>query len=118
MFINDRAAHRVGDTVLCGSQGALVSGSPNVIIGQRGGQAVHGGSAAPLGPAYDGGFILHYEGTDEPVPYRRYRITRANGDVFEGRTNALGRTVVIASDEQEDLRIEVFDDDDDEADEE
>jgi uncharacterized Zn-binding protein involved in type VI secretion len=53
VFINGKGAHRMGDQNRhCGGMGQLVEGSPNVIVGETGGQ---GGSSAGGGGASSAG---------------------------------------------------------------
>ena len=114
MFINDIAAHRVQDaTTHCGGTGVLIVGSPNVIIGNYGGGS--GGWQTPPSPSdqrYEGGFEVFYEHTGRPAAGLRYRITTATGQVYEGVTNAHGRTISIDSDKDEDIELEVYYDED------
>lgn len=113
VFINDIPAHRVQDsTIHCGGTGALVIGSPNVIIGNYGGPTKFDSGRPPLpsNTPYIGGFLLVYEGTDTPVVGRRYVIYREDGTSFEGVTNERGRTVVIETEKSEQIRVEVLED--------
>ena len=45
----------------------------------------------------------------QPVANTRFRITRGDGSVVEGRTDAKGKTPLVQSDTLEQLRIEYFD---------
>lgn len=57
--------------------------------------------------AFDEGFVLKSAETGKPLGNRRYRITRANGAIEEGTTDADGKTSVVTSDAAESLRIEL-----------
>lgn len=114
VFINDLPAHRVRDTTNhCGGVGVLITGSPNVVIGDYGGHAEASALQATLTRTspFDGGFIVIDEESGEPVVGRRYRITFADGSVIEGRTNERGRTIVVDTESPEEIHIDIFEDD-------
>lgn len=67
---------------------------------------------------FDGGFILYYDTTGEPVANMRYRIRTASGQSYEGTTNHIGRTQVVDTDQEEELEIELLGYADDEEGEE
>ncbi|MBM4397868.1 MAG: PAAR domain-containing protein [Deltaproteobacteria bacterium] len=103
VFVNGIAFHRKDDqTIHCGGSGKLVDGSPDVDIGGKGPDKM---------PMFDQAFVLKDETTGEPVANRRYRIKRAGGSVIEGKTDDEGRTILIMSDEEETLDIEVMGED-------
>jgi hypothetical protein len=103
VHINNRAAHRVGDADKhCGGMGELVQGSPNVLIGDVAGPDPE--------QAFDQGFVVRYHGSREPIPDVRYRIIREDGSTVEGKTDAQGRTVRVASAYPEILRLELLND--------
>lgn len=58
---------------------------------------------------HDGYFRVVHEGTDDPAAGVRYRITRANGAVIEGKTDGDGRTQVVDTRVAEPLEIELLD---------
>lgn len=61
-----------------------------------------------FGKGYQGHFRLHWEGTDEPAAYQRYRITRADGTKIDGVTNAEGETALYLAEFAETLKIELL----------
>src|SRR5262249_20195531 len=52
-------------------------------------------------------FVLHDEGTGDPLPGRRYRLRRNNGEVIEGVTDSNGHVRLAVSKEPELLTIEI-----------
>lgn len=61
-----------------------------------------------FGKIYEGFFKLHWEGTNQIVPYHPYRITRADGSQIEGITNAEGETTLHLAEYSESLKIELL----------
>ena len=88
--------------------------------GTSGGWSVYAGSRTLTGPktssiampsfgqGYSGHYKLHWAGTDQIAPYQPYRITRADGSVFEGVTNARGETGLRLAEFSETLKIEIL----------
>jgi len=88
--------------------------------GTSGGWSVYAGSRTLTGPktnsiampsfgqGYSGHYTLHWAGTDQIAPYQPYRITRADGSVFEGVTNARGETGLRLAEFSETLKIEIL----------
>ncbi|NUN16337.1 MAG: hypothetical protein HUU55_22140 [Myxococcales bacterium] len=104
VFFNSIAAHRKEDpTKHCGGNGKLIEGSQNVFVGDFASSATVVESSL-----YDRYFLVVFEGTSEPAPNRRYRITREDGRVVAGRTDEQGRTVLVPSDHAEELKLEVL----------
>ncbi len=56
---------------------------------------------------YDQSFHLIDEGTGEPIANRSYRIT-VDGSIYEGRTDADGKTQRVSADSAHTARIEIF----------
>lgn len=88
--------------------------------GTSGSWAVHAGSRLLTGPktrttpmpsfgkGYSGFYKLHWEDANQPAPYQPYRITRADGSVIEGVTNADGETALRLAEFGEPLKIELL----------
>ncbi|MFJ4290949.1 type VI secretion system Vgr family protein [Cupriavidus sp. NPDC089707] len=88
--------------------------------GTSGSWVVHAGSRVLTGPAtssvpmpsfgkgYSGLYKLHWKGSDQIAPYHPYRITRADGSVIEGVTNADGETSLRLAEFGETLKIELL----------
>jgi uncharacterized Zn-binding protein involved in type VI secretion len=106
VLINGRPAHRLGDaTVHCGGGGTLVSGSPDVIIGD---EPFQGTALPPPQDLYDQAFVVRCQSTGTPLADVPYRITRDDGAIIEGRTDASGHTVVVQSRRPELLHFELL----------
>lgn len=95
--------------------------TPNGIeSGTSGAWVVHAGSRQLSGPktasvsmpsfgkGYEGFYKLHWDGSDHIAPYQRYRITRADGRVIEGVTNAEGETALKLAEFGETVKIEIL----------
>jgi uncharacterized Zn-binding protein involved in type VI secretion len=103
VLINGQPAYRTGDpSKHCGGGGTLITGSPNVIVGDE--PFV---SSVPLEP-YDGYFVVHYETTNTPCAGIRYRITLSNGGTVEGVTDEQGRTTLVTTEGTQALSLDVL----------
>ncbi|MDI1476392.1 type VI secretion system tip protein TssI/VgrG [Polyangium sp. y55x31] len=60
--------------------------------------------------SYDGCFVITDLNSDEPIAAQRYRITREDGNVIEGRTDAEGHTSLVATNGPEKLELELLPD--------
>jgi len=54
--------------------------------------------------------VLTWDGTDEPIVNRRYRITLEDGRVVEGRTDAAGHTQLVDMPNFQHVAVELLDD--------
>ncbi len=105
VLINGRKAHRKGDLVShCGGSGHTIAGSPNVIVGDMSQGATHNEETQ----AHDVTFVVHYEGTQQPIPNVRYRITLAKGQILEGQTDGHGMTQMVNTEHAELVKIEIL----------
>jgi uncharacterized Zn-binding protein involved in type VI secretion len=107
VLVNQRNAHRRGDGARhCCGQGALMEGSPNVMIGNR---VVGGARGAPGGEehGHEGGFhVVDDEGA--PLVHVPYVIRTASGNEFSGRTDGRGYTELVFTEDAEDIEIEIL----------
>ena len=112
VLINSRNAHRLGDGDKHRSgKGALMEGSPNVLIGNR----VLGGAPATPGSeahGFEGGFHL-LDDDGAPLANVPYVIRSASGQEHRGRTSGHGHTALVFTEKEEELELEILDDDDD-----
>ncbi len=113
VFINGRPAHRLGDMVMhCGGYGKTIQGSSNVLIGDSTGQPKsHAEEHLPFPRQFEGGFIIVDRRTGDLVKSFPYRITRTSGPVITGVTDDHGQTIIVGSDQIENLLLEVVDND-------
>ena len=93
VLINGQPAHRVGDHDLhCGGMGQMISGSPDVMVGDGGGAGgdVAAAPTAPAGaPTHDVQVtVLSHAG--EPLAKVRYELTLPDGTVRRGFSDAAG----------------------------
>ncbi|WP_370565967.1 DUF2345 domain-containing protein [Cupriavidus sp. UME77] len=61
-----------------------------------------------FGKGYEGFYKLHWDGTDHLAPHQSYRITRADGSLIEGVTNAQGETALKLAEFGETVKIEII----------
>jgi uncharacterized protein (DUF2345 family) len=105
VLINGRPAHRLGDaTAHCGGSGTLINGSSDVIIGD---DTFQGAALPPSQDLHDQAFVVRCQRTGTPLADVPYRITREDGGIIEGKTDATGHTVVVQSRRPELLRFEL-----------
>lgn len=88
--------------------------------GTSGAWTVHAGSKQLTGPktagvampsfgkGYEGFYKLHWDGTDHLAPHQSYRITRADGSLIEGVTNAHSETALKLAEFGETVKIEIL----------
>lgn len=131
VIIDGKPAVREGDLVACPlSQTTVLRGEPSVLFNGKpaarvldksghGGLISQGSSSVTVGrprpddgsdDRNDGFFRIVHSVSREPVAGARYRITKVDGAVFEGKTDAAGHTQVVATGPRELLHIEIFPD--------
>lgn len=114
MTENKRNVVVEGDRVLCpcGKNRVIVGKNPGVFIEASGGSAVASGRTHDRAsfPAlqHDEQFTLRDMETRAPLANVHYRIRTASGAIFEGVTNADGKTIRVQTDNAELLTIEVL----------
>jgi type VI secretion system secreted protein VgrG len=97
----------------------------NIEIHAPGGIDIRGAQHAFAGPTslseqmntwpdmpYDEQFILRHQATGLPMANRRFQITRGDGTIISGRTDASGRTAIQKSSSLEKLVLKYVPDDD------
>jgi uncharacterized Zn-binding protein involved in type VI secretion len=91
VLINSRAAHRLGDaTQHCGGGGKLITGSPDVIIGD---DVWTGDTVEPwLELTWVEIELVYTDGT--PAAHEKFRLELVDGSVRTGQLNAHGRARV------------------------
>lgn len=115
MLMGGREQAVGGDVVLC-----KCSTPPEIIAtyGKNRWQIVDTSEASPatsydspiVAPAlvYDQQFVLRDTYAGKPLPDVHYRITNAAGQIYEGTTDALGKTERVKTSQAERLRLEIL----------
>jgi uncharacterized Zn-binding protein involved in type VI secretion len=102
---NGRPVARHGDKTACGA--TLISRQVVSVWSGEQGVAGSSGSSYSVVEKFDQHFQLYDEHTGETLKNRRYKI-HYSGGIVEGCTDAHGFTKKVASDSQEEIRIEIF----------
>lgn len=90
VFFNDIAAHRLSDqTEHCGGRGVLVTGSPNVIIGDKCGVGGPPGRSPP--PTVDKLAFCVETIHGDPVPDLAFEAMLPDGTTVQGSTDSAGQ---------------------------